>query len=963
MAGYTRQDTANSIANGNVIDADVFDAEYNAIESAFNNTTGHAHDGSAGSGAPITKVGPAQDLIVSGASLLPKVTNVLDLGTASVEFKNAFFDGTITADNLLIDETATFTGLVTTVDGLTVGGDLTVEGDATISGNLTFGSSAGGTDSVSFDAEISSSIIPATTGAYDLGSDAKQWNDLYISNNANVANLVADSVTVAAGTIDNTIIGADVAAAITGTVITASTNFAGALTGDVTGQVSDISNHTTTDLTEGNNLYHTEERARAAVSVTDAGGDGSLAYNSLTGIFTYTGPDATEVRAHFSAGEGIDIASGVISGEDATSLNKGIASFDATDFTVTSGAVTMNAERVQDIVGGMVATNIESGISVSYDDANGKLDFNVADPVITLDGVVTGTGTLTNLGNVTITTTHASDPVITLTGDVTGTGTMTNLGDVSIATTVQPNSVALGTDTTGNYVAGATGGTGVTITGTAGEGWSPTIAIGQDVSTTSDVTFNNVQVDSNLTIDGDLTVAGTFTSTNTETLTVTSQFVIVNDGQTGTPTLDGGLEVERGTSVNKRFYWDESEGKWSIDTSTLVAGGFEGPLTGNVTGTVSSLSNHSTSNLSEGANLYYTDARSRAAISVTDSGGDGSLAYNSGTGIITYTGPSATEVRAHFTAGEGIDIVNGEISGEDASTANKGIAQFNATDFSVASGLVSLNKDPVITLTGDVTGSGTMTNLGDVNITTTVAANSVALGTDTTGNYAASVAAGSGITVTGTAGEGTAFTVAHSDTSTIANINNSDNTFIQDLTFDTYGHVTGATSAAVSIGNGTVTISGGGGITASGAFSMNQTNSETITISHTDTSSQSSINNSGNTVIQDVTLDTYGHVTGMASNTIDTTVSNIGHGQSWQSVSRTAETWYQNTTGRPIMISSKQNSGGGSYVRVGSSTSNYVDIDQRDGDSGEWQPRFVIIPVNHYYKLVGPTVVTCFELR
>ena len=50
MAGYTRTDTANEIANGNVVDADLFDAEYNAIEGAFNATTGHSHDGTAAEG-------------------------------------------------------------------------------------------------------------------------------------------------------------------------------------------------------------------------------------------------------------------------------------------------------------------------------------------------------------------------------------------------------------------------------------------------------------------------------------------------------------------------------------------------------------------------------------------------------------------------------------------------------------------------------------------------------------------------------------------------------------------------------------------------------------------------------------------------------------------------------------------------------------------------------------------------
>jgi hypothetical protein len=51
----------------------------------------------------------------------------------------------------------------------------------------------------------------------------------------------------------------------------------------------------------------------ASISVLDVGGDGSLSYDNTTGVITYTGPTATEVRAHFSAGTGISIASGVIS--------------------------------------------------------------------------------------------------------------------------------------------------------------------------------------------------------------------------------------------------------------------------------------------------------------------------------------------------------------------------------------------------------------------------------------------------------------------------------------------------------------------------------------------------------------------------------------------------------------------------------------------------------------------------
>ena len=70
---------------------------------------------------------------------------------------------------------------------------------------------------------------------------------------------------------------------------------------------------TTDSVTEGStNLYFTNTRARDAVSATDAGGDGSFAYNNATGVFTYTGPSASETRAHFSAGTGITITDGVV---------------------------------------------------------------------------------------------------------------------------------------------------------------------------------------------------------------------------------------------------------------------------------------------------------------------------------------------------------------------------------------------------------------------------------------------------------------------------------------------------------------------------------------------------------------------------------------------------------------------------------------------------------------------------
>jgi hypothetical protein len=91
--GYTRNDTSNNIASGNVVTAADFDGEYDAIEAAFNATTGHTHDGTTSEGAPVTQLGPAQDFIASATEIKGKTTNTLDIGTSGVQFKDMYLDG------------------------------------------------------------------------------------------------------------------------------------------------------------------------------------------------------------------------------------------------------------------------------------------------------------------------------------------------------------------------------------------------------------------------------------------------------------------------------------------------------------------------------------------------------------------------------------------------------------------------------------------------------------------------------------------------------------------------------------------------------------------------------------------------------------------------------------------------------------------------------------------------------
>ena len=130
-----------------------------------------------------------------------------------------------------------------------------------------------------------------------------------------------------------------------------------------------------------------------------------------------------------------------------------------------------------------------------------------------------------------------------------------------------------------------------------------------------------------------------------------------------------------------------------------------------------------------------------------------------------------------------------------------------------------------------------------------------------------SVSAGnSGVTVSGT----TTVTVSHADTSSLASVDNAAGYVIQDLTVDIYGHATGLTTVnldtrypLISDLAGYVptsrTVTATGGLVGGGDLSADRT------ISHADTSSVVSADNSGTTFIQDLTFDIYGHVTAIVS--------------------------------------------------------------------------------------------------
>jgi hypothetical protein len=314
-------------------------------------------------------------------------------------------------------------------------------------------------------------------------------------------------------------------------------------------KIAELNAFDTADLSEGSNLYFTDARARAAISVTDAGGDGSLAYNSSTGVITYTGPSASEVRAHLSAA-------------DFATYNSATG-----EISISAGAFTGSARSVVSV------TDAGGDGSMAYD---------------------------------------ANTGVITYTGP-------------SAAEVRAHLSAGDGLD----YLNGV--------------------------------------------FSADLKAAG------------------------GIKIVAGEMAIEASDIAGDAL---EDDGADKLRVKAL--GITNAMLSGSIASTkIAEIDAFDTDALSEGSsNQYFTDARARASISVTDAGGDGSMAYNSSTGVITYTGPSASEVRAHMSVtdagGDGSLAYNSATgvityTGPSASEvrAHLSVADTDSMDMSYASGQFS----------------------------------------------------------------------------------------------------------------------------------------------------------------------------------------------------------------------------------------------------------------------------------
>jgi hypothetical protein len=155
-------------------------------------------------------------------------------------------------------------------------------------------------------------------------------------------------------------------------------------------------------VSEGStNKYFSNTLARGAVSVTDSGGDGSLSYNSTTGVITYTGPSASEVRAHFSAGTGITITSGAIATtitQYTDALARGAVSFTAGSgaYNSTTGVFTIPTNTNQLTNGaGYITGYTETDTLASVTGRGATTTAALSTGALTVTGAITATGEVT----------------------------------------------------------------------------------------------------------------------------------------------------------------------------------------------------------------------------------------------------------------------------------------------------------------------------------------------------------------------------------------------------------------------------------------------------------------------------------------------------------------------------------------------------------------------------------------
>ena len=255
----------------------------------------------------------------------------------------------------------------------------------------------------------------------------------------------------------------------------------------------DLGGNTSTDIPEGTNLYYTNARARGAVSVTDSGGLGSLAYNNSTGVITYTGPSNSDVTGLISvaSGSGLTYSGGEIG-------TNAIPNSQLANSSLTVGSTSIALGATASTIAGLTAltaTTLYSGA------ANAANSISIASGNIVFEGS-TADGNETTLtaadatADRTLTLPNESGTILTTASTITPTVNSLTIGSTSIALGATASTIAGLTSLTATTLyAGAAnaansvsiGATGLVFEGSTADGYETTINV---VDATADRAIN-----------------------------------------------------------------------------------------------------------------------------------------------------------------------------------------------------------------------------------------------------------------------------------------------------------------------------------------------------------------------------------------------------------------------------------------------------------------------------------------
>ena len=440
---YTRQ---SSFSDGDTITAALFNNEYDQLVNAFTyssssaSNTGHRHDGTSGQGGNVPQIGDldflnkvvvdgtnnrvgffvevsssaVEQIRVQDGAIVPVTDNDIDLGTSSLEFKDAYFDGTVTTDALVAD-TADING--GSVDGATLGTNSAIT-QAVIDNININGTTIGHTSDTD--------LLTLTSGVLTVAGEVDATS-LDISGNADIdGTLEADAYTVD-GTALNEYIADTVGAMVSGNTETNITvtydDSDNTLDFNATGTISALNNATENEL------------VTVGATTTELDAESGLTYNGST----------LAVTGDIDLSGSIDV-----------------------DGTMEADAITVDGtalnEYIADTVGAMVSSNTETNITVTYEDGDNTLDFVIG----TLNQDTTGTA-----DNITVSANNSTDETVYPIFVDGATGSQGAESDTGL--TYNPSSGMLTTTGvtstfTGNITGNVTGnasGTAATVTGAA----------------------------------------------------------------------------------------------------------------------------------------------------------------------------------------------------------------------------------------------------------------------------------------------------------------------------------------------------------------------------------------------------------------------------------------------------------------------------------------------------------------